>query len=31
MVGTEYYDMSVVRGVLTAEGEMLLDKQRAAR
>ncbi len=30
IAGTEYYDMAVVRGGLTAEGEQLLAKQRGA-
>ena len=30
VAGTEYYDMAVVRGGFTAEGELLLEQQRAA-
>ena len=30
IAGTEYYDMAVVRGGLTEEGEQLLAKQRGA-
>ena len=30
IAGTEYYDMAVVHGGLTAEGEQLLEQQRAA-
>ncbi|MBA3440345.1 MAG: hypothetical protein H0T92_10800 [Pyrinomonadaceae bacterium] len=29
IAGTEYYDMAVVRGGLTTEGEQMLAKQRA--
>ncbi len=30
IAGTQYYDMAVVRGGLTTEGERLLAKQRGA-
>ena len=30
VAGTQYYDMAVVRGGLTTEGERLLAKQRGA-
>ena len=30
IAGTEYYDMAVVRGGLTTEGEQMLAKQRGA-